>query len=163
MKMSLEFNQIRLLILDFDGVLTDNFVYVNEDGIESVKCNRSDGIGISRLRNIGIRVIIVSTEKNKVVSVRAKKLNIESIQGVDDKNEVVLKLSKELDIPLSKIAFLGNDINDIPAFEIVGFPIAVADCYLEVEPYINYKTKSKGGEGAVREVCDLIYFAKTNS
>lgn len=161
--MKLKFNQIKLLVLDFDGVLTDNFVFVNEEGIESVKCNRSDGIGISRIKKLGIKVVIVSTEKNKVVSVRAKKLNLESIQGVDDKNIVVLKLSKELDIPLAKIAFLGNDINDIPAFEIVGFPIAVADCYLEVEPYINYKTKSKGGEGAVREVCDLIYFAMTNS
>ncbi len=160
--MKLEFNQIKLLILDFDGVLTDNSVFVNEEGVESVKCNRSDGIGISRIKKLGIKVVIVSTEKNKVVSARAKKLNLESIQGVDDKYEVVLKLSKELDIPLAKIAFLGNDINDIPAFEIVGFPIAVADCYLEVEPYVNYKTKSKGGEGAVREVCDLIYFAMTN-
>lgn len=161
--MKFEFNQIKLLILDFDGVLTDNFVFINEEGIESVKCNRSDGIGISRIKKLGIKVVIVSTEKNKVVSVRAKKLNLESIQGVDDKNEVVLKLSKELDIPLAKIAFLGNDINDIPAFKIVGFPIAVADCYSEVEPYVNYRTKSKGGEGAVREVCDLIYFAMTNS
>jgi 3-deoxy-D-manno-octulosonate 8-phosphate phosphatase (KDO 8-P phosphatase) len=161
--MKFEFNQIKLLILDFDGVLTDNFVFVNEEGIESVKCNRSDGIGISRIKKLGIKVVIVSTEKNKVVSVRAKKLNLESIQGVDDKNKAVLKLSKELDIPLAKIAFLGNDINDIPAFEIVGFPIAVADCYLEVEPYVNYITECKGGQGAVREVCDLIYFAMTNS
>jgi len=161
--MSLEFNQIKLLILDFDGVLTDNFVYVNQEGIESVKCNRSDGIGISRLKNLGIKVVIISTEKNKIVSVRADKLKVDVIQGVNDKKIEVEKISHVLNIKLSEIAFLGNDINDIPAFEIVGFPIAVADCYLEVEPYVNYKTKSKGGEGAVREICDLIYFAKIKS
>ena len=155
--MNQEFNQIKLLILDFDGVLTDNFVFVNEEGIESVKCNRSDGIGISRLKNIGINVLIISTEKNNVVAVRGKKLKVDVIQGVSNKKIEVEKISNNLNIPLSKIAFLGNDINDIPALEIVGYPIGVSDSYEEIDPFIKFKTKKKGGEGAVREVCDLIY------
>ena len=155
--MNLEFNQIKLLILDFDGVLTDNFVYVNQEGIESVKCNRSDGIGISRLKNIGINVVIISTEKNSVVTVRGNKLKVDVIQGVRDKKIEVEKISNNLKIPLSKIAFLGNDINDIPALEIVGFPLGVSDSYVEIDPFIKFKTQKKGGEGAVREVCDLIY------
>lgn len=155
--MKLEFNQIKLLILDFDGVLTDNFVFVNEEGIESVKCNRSDGIGISRLKNIGINVLIISTEKNSVVTVRGNKLKVDVIQGVSDKKIEVEKISDNFNIPLSKIAFLGNDINDIPALEIVGFPMGVSDSYEEIDPFIKFKTQKKGGEGAVREVCDLIY------
>lgn len=155
--MKTEFNKIELLILDFDGVLTDNFVFVNEEGIESVKCNRSDGIGISRLKNIGIDVLIISTEKNSVVTVRGNKLKVDVIQGVSNKKIEVEKISDNLNIPLSKIAFLGNDINDIPALEIVGYPMGVADSYKEIDPFITFKTQKKGGEGAVREVCDLIY------
>ncbi len=155
--MNLEFNQIKLLILDFDGVLTDNFVYVNQEGIESVKCNRSDGIGISRLKGLGIKVVIISTEKNNVVSVRADKLKIDVIQGVNDKKLEVEKISSDFEIKLSEVAFLGNDINDIPALEIVGYPMGVFDSFEEIVPFIKFKTQKKGGEGAVREVCDLIY------
>ena len=161
--MKLEFNQIKLLILDFDGVLTDNFVFVNEEGIESVKCNRSDGIGISRLKNIGINVLIISTETNNVVTIRGNKLKVDVIQGVSNKKMEVEKISHYLSIPLSKIAFLGNDINDIPALEIVGYPMGVSDSYEEIGPFIKFKTQKKGGEGAVREVCDLIYRSITRN
>jgi YrbI family 3-deoxy-D-manno-octulosonate 8-phosphate phosphatase len=81
------------------------------------------------------------------------------LQGVEDKKDAILKLSNELDIPLKNIAFLGNDINDIPAFEVVGLPIGVADSFEEIYSKIVYKTKKNGGEGAVREICDLIYFS----
>jgi YrbI family 3-deoxy-D-manno-octulosonate 8-phosphate phosphatase len=153
----MNFKQIKLLILDFDGVLTNNYVWISEDGIESVRCNRSDGIGLSRLRTIGVEIYILSTEKNKVVTTRANKLKTSVIQGVDDKKAAVYKLSKDLDIPLTNIAFLGNDINDIPALEIVGMPMGVADSFEEINSKIIYKTKRNGGEGAVREICDLIY------
>ena len=158
--MSIQFNQIELLVLDFDGVLTDNYVYVNEMGIESVKCNRSDGIGISRIKKLGVKVIIISTEKNKVVTVRGDKLKIDVHQGVSDKKLEVKKVSIDLNIQLSKIAFLGNDINDISALEIVGFPMGVSDSYEEIESFIKFKTLKKGGQGAVREICDLIYNSK---
>ncbi|OYY99416.1 MAG: 3-deoxy-D-manno-octulosonate 8-phosphate phosphatase [Sphingobacteriia bacterium 28-36-52] len=155
----MDFKNIKLLVLDFDGVLTNNYVWITEDGLESVRCNRSDGIGLSRLRSIGIQTYIVSTEKNKVVSTRANKLRTPVLQGVEDKKDAILKLSNELDIPLNNIAFLGNDINDIPAFEVVGLPIGVADSFEEIYSKIVYKTKKNGGEGAVREICDLIYFS----
>lgn len=155
----MDFKNIKLLVLDFDGVLTNNYVWITEDGLESVRCNRSDGIGLSRLRSLGIQTYIVSTEKNKVVSTRANKLKTPVLQGVEDKKDAILKLSNELDIPLKNIAFLGNDINDIPAFEVVGLPIGVADSFEEIYSKIVYKTKKNGGEGAVREICDLIYFS----
>lgn len=153
----MNFKEIQLLVLDFDGVLTNNYVWVSENGTESVRCNRSDGIGLSRIRSLGIQVYIISTEKNKVVTTRANKLKTPVIQGVEDKKVAILKLSKDLNIPLKNIAFLGNDINDIPAFEVVGTPIGVADSFEEINNNIIYKTKKNGGEGAVREVCDLIY------
>ena len=155
----MDFKNIKLLVLDFDGVLTNNYVWITEDGLESVRCNRSDGIGLSRLRSLGIQTYIVSTEKNKVVSTRANKLKTPVLQGVEDKKDAILKLSNELDIPLKNIAFLGNDVNDIPAFEVVGLPIGVADSFEEIYSKIVYKTKKNGGEGAVREICDLIYFS----
>jgi len=84
-------------------------------------------------------------------------LKVDVIQGVSNKKIEVEKISNNLNIPLSKIAFLGNDINDIPALEIVGYPMGVSDSYKEIDPFIKFKTQKKGGEGAVREVCDLIY------
>ena len=153
----MDFKEIKLLVLDFDGVLTNNHVWITEEGIESVRCNRSDGIGLSRVRSLGIQIYIVSTEKNKVVSARANKLKTPVIQGVDDKKKAIIMLSQDLNIPLKNIAFLGNDINDIPAFEVVGMPIGVADSFEEINTKIIHKTQKKGGEGAVREICDLIY------
>jgi 3-deoxy-D-manno-octulosonate 8-phosphate phosphatase (KDO 8-P phosphatase) len=153
----MNFKQIKLLALDFDGVLTNNHVWITEDGIESVRCNRSDGIGLSRIKKLGIQIYIISTEENKVVTKRANKLKVPAIQGVEDKKAVILKLSNDLNISLKNIAFLGNDINDIPAFEVVGIPMGVADSFEEINSKIIFKTQKNGGEGAVREVCDLIY------
>ena len=152
---------IKLAIFDFDGVFTDNKVLVSEDGIESVTCCRSDGIGISRIAKIGVRSYVVSSETNPVVEVRCKKLKIPVIQGVENKQEAIKSLCKSLNISPKECLFLGNDINDICAFQIVGCPLAVADSFDEIDRYVIYKTKSKGGEGAVREICDLLYNYKT--
>jgi len=153
----MNFENLKLVIFDFDGVFTDNKVIVSQNGVESVSCNRSDGLGLSRLKEINIKSFIISTESNPVVSVRAKKLKIPVIQNVQNKDEAVSKLCKELDISLGNTMFVGNDINDIPALKIVGFPVAVFDAYEEILPYVNFKTNKNGGEGAVREICDLIY------
>lgn len=150
---------IKLLILDFDGVFTDNTVYVTQDGIESVRCWRSDGLGLSRLRSAGVHILIISTELNPVVSVRAKKLKIPCMQGVEDKAAAIAETCKELNIDRSLTMFVGNDINDIPAFNVVGIPVAVADAHPETFRHVSHRTKTPGGYGAVREVCDLIYFA----
>ena len=104
---------IKLVIFDFDGVLTDNYVYVCENGNETVKCNRSDGIGISRIQKIGIKCFVISSEKNAVVEKRCKKLNIPLIQNVLDKEIAVLDICKEYNIDLKNTLFLGNDINDL--------------------------------------------------
>ena len=152
---------IKLAIFDFDGVFTDNKVLVSEDGIESVTCCRSDGIGISRIAKIGIQSYVVSTETNPVVKVRCNKLKVSVIQGVEDKQEAIKNLCKSLKLSPKECLFLGNDINDISALKMVGCPLAVADSYSEIDRYVIYKTKAKGGEGAVREICDLIYNYRT--
>lgn len=157
------FREVELIVFDFDGVFTDNTVYIDQNGIESVRCWRSDGLGVSKLRQIGIRLYIISTEKNPVVSVRAHKLKIDCLQGVENKQVAIEKVCKELNIKLSQTMFVGNDINDIPAFKAVGIPVAVADAYNDVDKYIVYKTQRPGGFGAVREVCDLIAKAKTEN
>lgn len=151
---------VRLIAFDFDGVFTDNTVYVTQDGIESVRCWRSDGLGLSRLRSAGVQAFIISTETNPVVCTRARKLKIPCKQGIEDKAAGILQVCFELDIPPEQTMFLGNDINDIPAFKSVGFPVAVADAYQEIYPYVLYRTQRPGGMGAVREVCDLVYNAK---
>lgn len=153
-------SELQLVIFDFDGVFTDNTVWTNQEGIETVRCSRSDGLGLDRLREIGIQMCIVSTETNPVVAVRARKLRIESFQAIPDKAVAVREIVNARNIELSKVAFLGNDINDIPAFSLVGFPVAVADAYSEVLRFVKHQTKAAGGFGAVRELCDLIYFAK---
>jgi len=149
-----------MVVFDFDGVFTDNTVYTTEDGAESVRCWRSDGLGIAKLKNIGIHIEIISTEVNPVVSVRANKLKISCTQGVNDKASTIMALCNKLKISAQQIMFVGNDINDIPAFKSVGMPVAVADAYSEVDPYILFRTKKPGGFGAVREICDMIVSLK---
>lgn len=156
-------SSVRLLAFDFDGVFTDNTVYVNQEGSESVRCWRSDGLGITRVRSLGVYVLILSTEVNRVVTARANKLKCPCKQGIEDKATAIQEACRELDIDLAETAFVGNDINDIPAFRSVGIPIAVADSYSEIFPYVLYRTTKPGGLGAVREVCDMVFHAKHNS
>lgn len=151
---------IRLVAFDFDGVFTDNSVYVTHDGVESVRCWRSDGIGLTRLRAAGVRILILSTEVNPVVAIRAKKLKSPCKQGIEDKAAAILETCRDMGIEPAQVAFVGNDINDIPAFKAVGLPIAVADAYPEVFPHVLYRTVKPGGHGSVREVCDIIFHAK---
>ena len=154
---------VKLVAFDFDGVFTDNTVYVAQHGEESVRCWRSDGLGLARLRQVGVQVLIISTEHNPVVTVRAKKLKVDCKQSVEDKAETILQSCKEFGIPTENTMFVGNDINDIPAFKVVGIPVAVADAYSETHPHIIYRTTKPGGFGAVRELCDMIFLAKQNS
>lgn len=151
--------KVRLIAFDFDGVFTDNTVLISEDGLEYVRCWRSDGLGLSRLKEIGIQAIIISTEVNTVVSERAKKLKIPVIQSVENKAEAMLTVCEKLCISPNDTMFVGNDINDIPAFRSVAFPVGVADSHPDVYPYIVYRTQKPGGLGAVREICDLVYHA----
>lgn len=154
---------VQLIAFDFDGVFTDNTVHVTQDGVESVRCWRSDGLGLSRLRSIGVQSFIISTEANPVVTARANKLKMLCKQGVEDKAAAILETCRELGVAPEQTMFVGNDINDIPAFKSIGIPVAVADAYPEVYPHVLFRTEKPGGFGAVREVCDLIFHARNGS
>jgi 3-deoxy-D-manno-octulosonate 8-phosphate phosphatase (KDO 8-P phosphatase) len=147
---------IKYIFFDFDGVFTDNFVYISEKGIESVRCYRSDGLGLKMLNKYSITPFIVSTEKNVVVSKRGSKLKVEVFQGIENKSVFLKQFSNDRNIDLNLCAFVGNDINDIDAMKIVGFPIAVNDSFKDVLEIAIYKTKANGGCGAVREICEII-------
>ncbi len=151
---------IALLVLDFDGVLTDNMVVVSEDGLESVRCNRSDGWGIARLREAGVEVVIMSTEKNAVVEARARKLSVEAFSAIDDKAAALQRLIEREGINAGGVAFVGNDVNDLPAMAVAGLAIAVADAVPDVRRAAHFVTEQAGGQGAVREVCDLLIAAR---
>jgi YrbI family 3-deoxy-D-manno-octulosonate 8-phosphate phosphatase len=154
------FARVRLVVFDFDGVFTDNTVYVSQDGVESVRCWRSDGLGLTRLKQAGVDAAIVSTETNPVVSARGRKLEIRCIQGCEDKLKTLRALAVELNVPLDAVAFVGNDINDLTCLHAVGLPIVVQDAHPDVLAAAAYRTTSPGGRGAVREVCDAIVAAR---
>jgi YrbI family 3-deoxy-D-manno-octulosonate 8-phosphate phosphatase len=148
--------RLQLVAFDFDGVFTDNGVWISEDGKESVRCSRLDGLGLSALRRIGIHLLVVSTETNPVVRERCRKLQIDCVQGCRDKDEAVRRRATEIGAPLEETAFVGNDINDLPVLEIVGLPVVVADAYPSAVKPGYLRTTRPGGHGAVREFCELV-------
>ena len=152
---------IRLLVMDFDGVMTDNRVYVSQDGTESVACSREDGLGLSMLKHLGIPVVVLSTETNPVVSARCKKLELPCHQGVNDKAGAIDKIASDYGIDLEHIAYVGNDLNDLAPMKKAGLGIAVADAHPKVLHTARWVLSKKGGKGAVREICECI-IAKKN-
>ena len=149
--------QIRLLVFDFDGVFTDNAVYVTQDGVESVRCWRSDGLGLSRLRETKrVDILVLSTEENPVVAVRCRKLKLTCVQGVADKAARLKELATERGLTVQDIAYVGNDINDAECLKLAGMPIVVADAHPDVRTLARLTTTVPGGQGAVREICDLF-------
>ena len=155
-------SEIKAVVFDFDGVFTDNSVYVDQNGTESVRCSRLDGFGISALRDLGLILLVLSTEQNPVVSARCKKLKLECYQGVSDKAVFLTNHLANLKITAAHVAYVGNDINDIGCLELVGFPIIVADAHPSVNSRAKYVTQSVGGHGAVREICDFIAASRIN-
>lgn len=153
--------KIKLVVFDFDGVFTDNKVFVFQDGTEGVLCSRADGLGIEALRRRGVKLLVISTEKNPVVKARCQKLNILCIQSIDNKARILKEEANKLGISLAEIAYLANDVNDLGCLAIVGFPACVADSYPEVLNISKYKTRAKGGYGAVREFCDYLVKLKS--
>jgi N-acylneuraminate cytidylyltransferase len=149
---------IKLIVTDFDGVLTDGKVWIDENGRESVSANRSDSMRIKQLRELGIEVMILSSEVNPVVNARAKKMNIDAIHGMglNDKGDALKKFLAEKNIDPSQVVYLGNDFNDLPCYEIAGWSVAVADAYPEILRAADHVLKTNGGFGALRELCDLI-------
>lgn len=155
----LSFSKIKLLALDFDGVLTDNTVIVDENGKESVICNRRDSLGIELLKKRGIDVIVISKETNKVVKVRCSKLKISCVFGVDEKLSILKKEIEKRGLAPKEVCYIGNDINDLDCIKYVGLGVAVNDAFSQVKKKADLVTKRNGGEGAVREVIDKIFLS----
>lgn len=154
--MGAKWNDIELVVSDFDGVMTDNRVLIDETGKESVYVSRADGQAIHILRSMGIDLVIISTETNGVVANRAKKLEVEYMQSVSDKAECLKRYCSEKHISLQNIAYVGNDINDYEAMMLAGFKIAPYDAYSEVKSIADYVTEKRGGYGVLREIAGLI-------
>ena len=150
--------KIELIICDFDGVITDNRVWVDQDGTETVAAYRSDSVRVKDLRAIGIDVMILSSEPNRVVEARAKKMGVEAIHGIalHDKGRVMREVIEQKNIKAENVIFIGNDINDLPCFEVTGWAVAVADAYPEVIRAADHVLSKPGGHGALRELSDLI-------
>ncbi len=147
---------VRLLILDFDGVLTDNRVWVDQDGREMVAANRSDSLGIRQLQQAGVETVVISLETNPVVAARCRKMNVPFIQGESDKAAALNRLLSERNLDASQAVYLGNDVNDLPCFPLVGWAVAVADAMHEVARQADFVLTRPGGHAAVRELCDML-------
>jgi len=149
-------DDLRLVVFDFDGVMTDNRVWVGHDGAELVACNRSDGLGLDALRHLGIDLFVLSTEANTVVAARCRKLGLPFEQNVRNKANRLWGLLRERGIAPSDVVYLGNDINDVDCMGIVGCGVAVADAHPDVRRIADVTLSRAGGHGAVRELCDRL-------
>jgi len=149
-------DKIKLVVYDFDGVMTDNRVFVDQNGLESVAANRSDGLGIGMIKRLGIEQCIVSTERNEVVQARADKIGLEAAHGVADKASILIQLTSTKGYSLSEVLFMGNDINDRDAMGLCGFKVAPSDAHPSILAMADYVTEAPGGHGALRELADVL-------
>ena len=153
----------KAVVTDFDGVHTDDRALVDEHGVESVTVNRSDGMGIAQLRRAGVPVLILSSETNRVVRTRARKLGVDVINGCDDKLTALRGWADEQGISLADIAYLGNDINDVGCLGAVGWPAVVADAHPAAVASAHIVLRRRGGDGAVRELADRVLTGITST
>lgn len=150
-------NHVRLVVFDFDGVMTDNRVWVDENGHELVAANRSDSLGIHLLtRKMEIELLVMSMEVNPVVSARCQKINLPVMQAVNDKAQALQQLIADRKLNPAEVVFMGNDVNDLPCFPLVGCSVVPADAEPEVLRAADLVLSRRGGHGAVRELCDLL-------
>lgn len=147
---------IKLIIYDFDGVMTDNRALLMDDGREAVFVHRGDGLAVSMIKEMGILQVVISTETNPIVTVRAKKLGIPVLQAVADKRKAVQEFLQDQNIASEQVVFVGNDLNDKAAMLSVGFPVAPADACREIKEIAKVVLSTKGGQGVVRELLDLL-------
>lgn len=148
-----------LVVLDFDGVLTDNAVWFADDGTELVRCSRADSLGLAMVRDAGIELLVMSTETNVVVTARCTKLRIPAEQGIADKGARLAALLDERGIDPARVLYVGNDVNDRGCLELVGTAVVVADAHPDVVPLADVVLTRPGGHGAVRELCDILLAA----
>jgi len=148
--------KVAALILDFDGVFTDDKVYVFQEGREAVRCDRTDGMGIGLLKNAGLPIWVLSSEPNPVVQARTDKLGIPCLQGLKDKGQALQQLLQEQGIEPAQAVYVGNDVNDLPCMALVGCAVAVADAHPAVLSQADLVLEHNGGDGAIREICEII-------
>ncbi|MEA3325864.1 MAG: acylneuraminate cytidylyltransferase [Chloroflexota bacterium] len=148
--------KISLIVFDFDGVMTDNRVWVDQSGVESVAAHRGDGTGIEMLLEAGFKGVIISSEPNPVVAARARKIGLPYFHGVGDKAQTLSAYLEETGINPEETIYVGNDVNDLPCFEIAACAVVVSDAHPDVRRKADQMLTRPGGYGAVREVCDLI-------
>jgi YrbI family 3-deoxy-D-manno-octulosonate 8-phosphate phosphatase len=149
-------SSVQLLVFDFDGVFTDNRVYLFEDGREAVACNRGDGMGLGLIKAKGLPIVVLSTEANPVVAARCRKLNLECQHGLADKRAALVALARAKNVDLKNVVYVGNDVNDLGCMEAAGFAVAVADAHPQAMEKADFVLSQCGGAGAVRELCDLL-------
>ena len=146
----------RLVVLDFDGTMTDDRVWVDQDGRETVACSRSDGMGLETLSKAGIEAFVLSKEENPVVARRCEKLGVSFRQGVADKLSALREILAERKIEARDVVYAGNDINDLGCMHLVGFSFAPADAHPEVKEQAGRVLTRPGGRGAIRELCEIV-------
>ena len=149
-------SKIKAVVFDFDGVFTDNRVIVSTTGEEFVVCDRGDGMGTNLLAAAGIKMLILSKEKNAVVTSRGKKLDIEVIQGCDDKLPELIKWLQKNNVDAQQAVYIGNDINDLECLKHVGVAVIPADAHHSVIDTATWILQNNGGRGAIREFADVL-------
>ncbi|MER8069049.1 acylneuraminate cytidylyltransferase [Streptomyces sp. NPDC094034] len=150
------YDDIDAVVLDFDGTQTDDKVFVDSDGREMVAVHRGDGLGIAALRRSELKLLILSTEQNPVVAARARKLQVPVLHGIDRKDVALKQWCDEHGIAPERVLYVGNDVNDLPCFGLVGWPVAVASAHDAVRAAARAVTTTPGGEGAIREIAAWI-------
>lgn len=150
--------KISLFTLDFDGVFTDNRVFIDENGKETVVCDRSDSLGLKMLREKrpDVTVIVISKETSRVVRARCDKLKITCYTGIDDKLTTFQKIIADMKLEPAQVAYMGNDVNDLECMTYAGIGVAVADSDPKVLAIADYITRKNGGRGAIREFIDIV-------
>jgi N-acylneuraminate cytidylyltransferase len=148
--------RVDLLVVDFDGVLTDNRVWVDGEGRELVAADRGDGWGIARALEAEIPIAVLSTETDPVVAARCAKLGVPAVQGVAEKGAALRTLLRERGVDGGNVVYLGNDVNDLPCFRLVGCAVVPCDAHWSARREADLVLRSRGGRGAVRELCDIL-------
>jgi 3-deoxy-D-manno-octulosonate 8-phosphate phosphatase (KDO 8-P phosphatase) len=149
-------DDIDALVFDFDGVLTNNLVQIDENGKENVSCSRADGLAFDVLRKLNKPAYILSTEKNLVVKARANKLKISAIQGVADKVKAIKKLAVDNNYNLKNILYVGNDLNDYLVMQLCGYSVCPADSHPKIKHITDICLNTNGGNGVVRELLEEV-------
>ena len=146
----------KVIFTDFDGCLTDDRVWLNQDGEEFVAANRKDGLAVNRLKNLGIQVVITSTETNKVVLARGTKMGVEVLQGLADKTESIEQYLKQKNLSWNDVWYIGNDVNDLGAIGKAKLSICPADAVKKVRKAVDFILETNGGYGVLSEIVTLL-------